>query len=184
MKKFIVTPEFLIKGGFVKVGNFIKQDRKKNLIGFNYCINQEMKKDNRGRIYIFYLNGKHILKIGKSLGKTGIVGTLGNYYNALSGQAGPNRYALHIMLDELLSNPDNKVEVYVRWAEQVEAKVRGFEGFITQKVSLDVSIDEATLISQYYDMAGEFPEWNFIESNTSYPQYIQEGYNRFRDTNI
>jgi hypothetical protein len=175
---------FLDSGGFTLVGNFTKTNRNKNLIGFEWTIDNDLKKDDRGRIYIFYLNNKTVLKIGKSLGKTGIVGTLSNYFNALSGQAGPNRYALHIMISKLLENPDNKIEVYVRWAEQVEAQVRGFEGYITQKVSLDVSIDEATLIAEYVKLIGSFPEWNFIESNTSYPQYIQEGYNRFRDSNI
>jgi len=160
---------------FVKVGTFV-ENREKNIkktLNCEWCINKELQKDGRSRIYIFTVNNE-IAKIGGSVCKGGIKNTI-RFYESIRGRPGPNRFALnHLILEELRKG--NRVDIYMTILPDIEMTIPTLFDKRTKKVNLSYKEVESKCLSQYKEKMGRFPKWNFQESRTSWPSCIEKSF--------
>lgn len=161
----------------IKVADVIERgDDSHNKIKMNWNkeVPNETLKDDSGRVYIIVSNGI-IKKIGGSQCKGGIKGTWQPYCGGMGGSPSVRTYGIHILISEEI-NLGNKVEVYMIQSPKVLAKVSGLFDNTTIEVSAFKEM-ESKCLSEYYTLENKYPDWNFQESNNSWPLYIQEGCN-------
>lgn len=133
-------------------------------------------KDKSGRVYLIVVNGI-IYKIGGSVDKKGILGTMGWYENsALSGAPSARTHGIHMLVYEELKKGNN-VEVYMILSTKVEASVKGLFGEKTMMVSIDFKEMENLCKNDYFSQCGSYPQWNFQENNQEFPKPIVESWN-------
>lgn len=161
----------------IKVADVIKRDdssHNKIQMKWSDDVSKEILKDDSGRVYIITSNGK-IKKIGGSQCKGGIKGTWQPYCGGLGGSPSVRTYGIHILIREELDN-GNDVQVYMIQSPKVLASVSGL--FNTEKLEVSAFKEmESSCLSDYKNVMGHYPEWNFQESNNPWPTYIQEGCN-------
>jgi len=137
----------------------------------------EILKDKSGRVYLIVVNGV-IYKIGGSVDKKGILGTMSWYENnALSGAPSTRTHGIHMLVyDELKKG--NNVEVYMILSNKVEAPVKGLFGEKTMMVSIDFKEMENLCKSDYFSKCDKYPKWNFQENNEQWPIELVESCNQ------
>lgn len=167
---------------FIFVGSFEKLENSINLIKFNFNCTNEIKKDIRGRVYVFVEennNGSYkILKIGKSNDKNGMSGTIGFYSNALSGTPSQSRYCLHYLIYQKL-NEGKKIKAYVVFNDSTQQTIKGF---ITEKniyIPPDMTYVEKIYLDDYKKINGKYPDWNFQENSEEHDYLLMENFGKF-----
>lgn len=107
--------------GFVLIAVCIKNTRKA-LIRFDYSICEEdsLLSKEGGRVYLVCVNDE-IYKIGYSIDKNGMRGTLDFYEGAMGGKPSIRSYGIHKLIKRELDK-GNKVSVCVKYAPQISMK--------------------------------------------------------------
>jgi hypothetical protein len=162
-----------------KIGSIIKKDddspNKIKVVWVNPKDN--ILTDNRGRVYLLVINGV-ICKIGGSQSKGGIKNTIQSYTNCMKGTPSDRSYIIHRLLREEL-DLGNEIHIYMITAEPVKAPIPGLFGITKGFVSAFKEM-ETNCIKDYYQHVGEYPKWNFQESNNRYPKELSEEYGQFK----
>jgi hypothetical protein len=152
----------------IKAGDFhLRTDGNPNFISFEPCIDKQTYKSNHGRVYILTSNGI-IKKIGGSKCKGGLKNTIAFYTHSMQGNPGPPRYIIHLLIRDELQKGNN-VECYLIDSEPVESPIPGLFDSNEKQFVTSFSESERRCLEDYKKFCGEFPEWNFQESNTPYP---------------
>lgn len=167
---------------FSYVGEFVESFKNPNLIKFNFYCDDKLKKDVRGRIYIFIeenTDGSYkILKIGKSNDKGGMSGTIGFYSNALSGTPSQSRYCLHYLINRKLSQ-GKKIKAYVFFTDSIQQTIKGFTTEKNIHIPPDMTYVEKIYLDDYKKINGKYPEWNFQENSEEHDYVLMENFGKF-----
>jgi hypothetical protein len=160
----------------IKAGEFkINTGASKQLITFEFDDNFDTT-FRGGFVYIFVVDGV-IYKIGGSLDKGGVKGTLGFYCNATGGRPGPNRFGCMILLArELFAG--KKVETYIIKFPQPQVT---FQGMFTEghcKVFAYKELEKHCL-TEFHDREGKYPIWNLQENHMDWEQDIRTAHSQF-----
>jgi hypothetical protein len=165
---------------FTKACEIIKNNgpSKKHLT-CQWYIDNDLKKDNRSRIYIITSNGV-IKKIGGSECKGGIQSTISFYESANTGKPSISRFAVQWMILEEIKK-GNKIEVYFTFIENIKVKVKGLFSEQTIETLPSFKSSEHICLMEYRSIEGSFPEWNNQEGKKkSWPKEIEEEYIKSR----
>lgn len=152
---------------FIFLSNLFDQEGK--------SIDNQILKDNSGRIYFFVSNRK-IMKIGKSKCKGGIKTTMGFYQGGMQGGPSIRTYGIHILLKEELEK-GKKVEVYMMVAKKAKLEVMGLFEEEEIEVTPDIIDIESKCKQDYFDKEEKYPPWNFQENGEVWRQDISRELN-------
>ncbi len=166
-----------------KYGDFVLRDQGPNLIDIVYCgnITKDQLRDKTPRVYLITSDGV-IKKIGGSADKNGIRGTISFYVGAMTGSPGIARFIGHHLIYQELQAM-RSVELFVITAAGVNARVPGLFDYTQMQVHAFKEM-ESSCLSDYFDYANKFPDWNFQESNQSYPNELATLHNDFQKRRI
>ena len=129
-------------------------------------------------VYFFCVNDQ-IYKIGQTSGKNGIKGCMNFYCGAGQDDPGPNRFTINALIREQLKL-GNDVSVYIKFIEPITIPVPGINK--VHEISVPVSAKglEEVHLQDYREIMGSNPPWNFQESGTPVPTYINEQFAEYR----
>ncbi len=128
------------------------------------------------RVYLFVVDGV-IKKIGGSSGKGGIKNTMNFYVSAMTGSPGVPRFVLHLLIEKELKK-DRNVELYMITSPTCLAEVNGL--FSSKKVEIASFKEmEDFCKADYFSVEKRFPDWNFQENHTPYPQKEAKLHNEY-----
>jgi hypothetical protein len=139
---------------------------------------REMKKQHVSLVYIFAVNDI-IYKIGQSSTKSGISGCMQFYLNAGLDDPGINRFAINYFIREELKK-NNKVEVYMIYAEPITYDIKGLFSSRMGKVPISAKGMEQYCLEDYFNITGEYPKWNYQENSVALPSYIHEAFGQYK----
>jgi hypothetical protein len=140
-------------------------------------------KDKSGRVYMIVVDGK-IYKIGGSVDKKGILGTMGWYEkNAFTGGPSIRTHGIHLLIHRELEN-NKKVEIYMISSNKVMAEVKGLFGVVIKMVSIDFKEMEDLCKSDYVNKCGRYPEWNFQENKEQWDPELVESCNNVNNLSL
>lgn len=157
----------------IKVGDFILRKNNRNKIDIKYSPNIDIRilTDDSARIYLITQN-RIIKKIGGSIQKGGIKGTISFYTGAMAGSPGRPRFILHLLIEEALKNK-SKLELYMITSPKTLAKVNGLFGTKKTKIASFKEMEELCK-SDYYSREKKYPDWNFQENHQPYPSELEK----------
>ena len=173
--------------GFVLIAKCIKNTRKsKALIRFDYsvCEDNDLIKKRGGRVYLICVDDE-IYKIGCSIDKNGMKGTLGVYQGAMGGKPGIRSYGIHKLINKELKK-GNKVSIYVKYAPQISMTkpIIGLNKKRNIKISPAKEFEDICK-EDYFDFEKQkYPKWNFQERGEQWPHDIQISHNKHRKKQI
>ena len=157
----------------IKIGDFILRQNHKNKIDIRYLSNIDKKilTDNSARIYLITQN-EIIKKIGGSIQKGGIKGTVNFYTGAMTGSPGRPRFILHLLIEEALKN-GSRVMLYMITSPKTLAMVNGLFGAKKMKIASFKEMEDLCK-SDYYSREKKYPDWNFQENHQPYPPELEK----------
>jgi hypothetical protein len=160
-----------------KVGTILLTNQKNKKWLTKWCMNiDKVLKDKSGRVYLIVVDGK-VYKIGGSVDKKGILGTIGWYENnAFTGGPSIRTHGIHNLIHQELVNGSN-VEIYMIMSNKILAEVKGLFGVTQKMVSIDFKEMENMCKKDYIDKCGKYPKWNFQENGEKWPVYLVESCN-------
>ncbi len=171
---------------FILIANCIKNTTKsKAKVRFDYsvCKNKELLKKEGGRVYLICVNDV-IYKIGYSIGKSGIKGTLSFYEGAMGGKPSIRSYGVHTLIYRELKK-GNRVSIYVKHSPlQKKAVICGLYKKHTVQISPAKEFENVCKKDYYEFENGKYPKWNFQENNEQWPKDIQLKHNIHRKKQI
>lgn len=134
-------------------------------------------KDKSGRVYLVVVNGL-IYKIGGSVDKKGILGTMSWYQNnAFTGGPSIRTHGIHLLIHREIEQ-GNKVEIYMILSNKVLAEVKGLFGVQTKMVTIDFKEMEDLCKSEYFSKCNTYPKWNFQENGEEWDVDLVESCNQ------
>jgi hypothetical protein len=74
-----------------------------------------------------------------------------------------------------------KVSVYMKYIGPVSVNVKGINKIHNVLVPISAKCLEEAHLSEHQELTGNFPTWNFQESNTAVPALITERYASYID---
>jgi len=156
----------------IKIGNFVLKKGNRNKIDFQYSSNLDKKIlfDDSARVYLIVQDGI-IKKIGGSIQKGGIKGTISFYTGAMTGSPGRPRFIIHLLIEEALKN-GAKVELYMITSPKTMARVSGLFGVKRMKIASYKEMENLCK-SEYYSKEKKYPDWNFQENHQPYPSDLE-----------
>lgn len=167
-----------------KVGRFVlRQDGSPNLIKFQRDPNflESEFRANIPRVYLLVVDDE-IYKIGGSLDRRGLRGTLSFYENARTGSPGPSRFIIHgLIANELRQGKE--VSVWVVTSPTVKALVCGLFECEEREVTPYKEMEQKCL-EDYRAREGQVPPWNFQERGGSYPTDLYQEYLDYHNKRI
>ena len=113
-----------------------------------------------------------IKKIGGSVSKGGIKSTMSFYESANCGRPSIRSFGIQQLIFEELE-AGKEVEIYLITSEQVIAPVKGLLGKKDVMISAFKEMEESCL-SDYVQVEGDYPDWNFQESGRAWDTHIQQ----------
>lgn len=119
-----------------------------------------------------------IYKIGQTSGKTGIKGCLEFYCCAGQDDPGQNRFIINALMREKLKNKQN-VDIYIKYLEPIKYSISGIDREHDIITPISAKCLEQVHLEEYKDITGTNPLWNFQESGTPVPSYINENYTSY-----
>jgi len=157
----------------IKVGDFVLRKGNKNKIGFRYSpnINKKTLSDDSARIYLITQDGI-IKKIGGSIQKGGIKGTISFYIGAMTGSPGRPRFIVHLLIERTLKS-GSSVSLYMISSPKTSAKVSGLFGTKKMKIASFKEMEDLCK-SDYYSKENKYPDWNFQENRQPYPPELEK----------
>jgi hypothetical protein len=159
-------------------------EKKGNIIRFNYeeNIEGEILSNKQARIYFITIN-REIVKIGGSISRGGIRGTVSFYENALTGSPGRPRFIIHLLIaGKLTFNPNIKIEMYFTFLPTCYVKYKPFfRGSREKDIQIsEYKIFEEKCLEEFKKLLGKYPAWNFQENKESYPENLEKLYNIYQ----
>ncbi|MEO2154205.1 MAG: hypothetical protein ABGW69_00180 [Nanoarchaeota archaeon] len=139
------------------------------------------------RVYFFVSkigNEEVIKKIGGSLDKSGILGTLNFYLGGMSGSPGRPRFIINALIKKELLKGRN-IELFSIFLPIKEIKV--FTPFFKEEKVIKISSYkeyEKMCLDEYRMIVGKYPEWNFQENKVDYPKELEELFNKYHRCRI
>jgi hypothetical protein len=131
-------------------------------------------------IVYFILVNDEVYKIGQTSGKSGIYGCMNFYLNAGTDNPGPNRFAINYLMREELAK-GNKIEVYMLYQEPIKVSIQSVSGKTHDILApIDAKKIEETCVSDYIEMHGNHPVWNYQEAHLDIPHHINEAFADYR----
>ena len=174
--------------GFVLIAKCIKNtSQSKALMRFDYsvCEDKDLIKKRGGRVYLICVDDE-IYKIGYSIDKNGMKGTLGFYEGSMSGKPSIRSYGVHKLINIELEK-GNKVSIYVKYAPQISMKkpIIGLNKKRNIKISPAKEFEDICK-KDYLDFEQQqkYPNWNFQENREQWPHDIQISHNKHRKKQI
>jgi hypothetical protein len=157
----------------IKVGDFILRKNSRNKIDIKYSPNIDKKilTDDSARIYLI-TKDEIIKKIGGSIQRGGIKGTVSFYTGAMTGSPGRPRFILHLLIEEALKS-GSKVTLYMVISPKTLAMVNGLFGSKKMKIASFKEMEDSCK-SDYYSREKKYPDWNFQENHQSYPSELEK----------
>ena len=157
----------------VKVGTFKALKSGPNLITIDYLLNNKDLLDESPRIYLITSDGV-IKKIGGSASKGGIKATMSFYLTSQQGSPGVPRFVIHHLIRREL-DAGKKVELFMITSPKVMADVNGLFGSYEVAIASFKEMEDICK-SDYFKIEKNYPEWNFQENNTPYPQDLAQAH--------
>lgn len=156
----------------IKIGDFILRKDNRNKIGFNFSskLDRKVLSDDSARIYLIVANGI-IKKIGGSIQKGGIRGTLSFYVGAMTGSPGRPRFIIHLLIEKTLKKGSD-VELHMITSPKKLALVNGLFGSKKIKIASYKEMEDLCK-SDYYSKEKKYPDWNFQENHQPYPAELE-----------
>ena len=156
-----------------KVGDFVLRKDNRNKISFQYSSNLDKKSlsDDSARIYLITQDGI-IKKIGGSIQKGGIRGTISFYISAMTGSPGRPRFIVHLLIEKALGS-GSKVSLYMITSPKTLAQVSGLFGTKRMKIASFKEMEDLCK-SDYYSKEKKYPDWNFQENHQPYPSELEK----------
>ena len=117
------------------------------------------------------------MKIGGSMSKGGIKSTMSFYTDSQQGNPGPNRFCIHLLIEEELKKQKN-VELGLVMNKKIKAETMGLKS----KKNIYVSAfkeSEDFCKQEYHEFYGKYPPWNFQENGTKYPSRLIKLHNEY-----
>ncbi len=168
-----------VKMNFIRASEIVKYTGKaKKLLMSKWCVDGETQNNKSARIYIITSNGE-IKKIGASNSKDGIKSTMGLYENANANSSSISRFGVQKMILAEIEK-GKKVEVYVRFTENVEINVKGLVSEKRMMVSISSKDIEDVCKEDYFNICGNYPDWNYQENNKPWPNYMQKAFSEYK----
>ena len=157
----------------IKVGDFVLRKNNRNKIGIKYSPNIDKKilTDDSARIYLI-TQDEIIKKIGGSIQKGGIKGTVSFYTGAMTGSPGRPRFILYLLIEEALKSK-SKVALYMITSPKTLAEVSGLFGTKKMKIASFKEMEDLCK-SDYYSREKKYPDWNFQENHQPYPSKLEK----------
>lgn len=156
----------------IKVGGFVLRRENRNKIGFQYSSDLDKKalSDDSARIYLITQDGI-IKKIGGSIQKGGIKGTISFYIGAMTGSPGRPRFIIHLLIERALKS-GSKVALYMITSPKTSAQVSSLFGIKKMKIASFKEMEDLCK-SDYYFKERKYPDWNFQENHQPYPSDLE-----------
>jgi hypothetical protein len=162
-----------------KIGDFfIRNDGSPHKIDLKYLptISSDYLSDDSARIYLFVVDGV-IKKIGGSASKGGIKATMSFYVNALAGSPGVPRFVLHLLIHRALI-ATSKVELFMITSEKTLARVSGLFASKEMEIASFKEMEDLCK-ADYFAAEKKYPDWNFQENSTDYPNDLAKLHNEY-----
>lgn len=152
----------------IKIGNFVLRKDNRNKIDFNYSpkLDKKVLSDDSART-----QDGIIKKIGGSIQKGGIRGTISFYIGAMMGSPGRPRFIVHLLIERALKSGSN-VALFMITSPKTLAKVNGLFGSKTMKIASYKEMEDLCK-SDYYSKEKRYPDWNFQENHQPYPPDLE-----------
>ncbi len=156
----------------IKIGDFVLRQNHRNKIDIKYSPNLDKKilTDDSARIYLI-TQDMIIKKIGGSIQKKGIKGTLSFYIGAMTGSPGRPRFILHLLIEEALRSR-SKLALYMITSPKKLAEVNGLFKSKKMKIASFKEMEDFCK-SDYYSREEKYPDWNFQENRQPYPSELE-----------
>ena len=138
---------------------------------------QSILKENLSRVYLIVVDGE-IYKIGGSQDKGGIKGTLQIYKDGgVNGRPSIRSLGVWFFLFQTITQ-GKKIEFYMIYQENFEAKVKGLFGFHNVKnASLNYKLLEECCTEDDKSVSnGKFPRWNIQEQGADWPDEVKKSH--------
>lgn len=157
----------------IKVGDFMLRSGNRNKIGFKFSpkLDKKMLSDDSARIYLITQDGI-IKKIGGSIQKGGIKGTLSFYIGAMTGSPGRPRFIVHLLIERALKS-GSSVALYMIASPKTIAQVSGLFGTKKMKIASFKEMEDLCK-SDYLSRKKRYPDWNFQENHQPYPYELEK----------
>lgn len=161
-----------------KIGKFVLRNDGANKIKVEYLpqLDPAILIDESARVYIFVQDGE-IKKIGGSIQRGGIKGTMSFYANAMQGSPGRPRFIIHLLIAEALEK-GSKVDIFIIRSPKIEGEVSGLFGNQKMEIASFKEMEELCL-SEYFGREKKYPDWNFQENKESYRLDLEEKYQEY-----
>jgi hypothetical protein len=167
-----------------KIGDFlVRHDGSPHKIDLKYLpsIQRDFLSDDSARIYLFVVDGI-IKKIGGSASKGGIKATMSFYINALAGSPGVPRFVLHLLIHRALM-ANSKVELFMITSEKTLARVSGLFGSKEMEIASFKEMEDLCK-ADYFASEKKYPDWNFQENSTDYPNDLAKLHNEYHNERL
>jgi len=166
-----------------KIGDFVLRQNHRNKIDIRYLsnISNETLIDNSARIYLIVQDGI-IKKIGGSIQKGGIRGTVSFYTGAMTGSPGRPRFVLHLLIEKALKDK-SKVKLFMITSPKTLATINGLFG--SKKVEIASFKEMEDLCkSDYFLREKRYPDWNFQENHQPYPSKLEKKFMNYHEKRL
>lgn len=156
----------------IKVGDFVLRKGNRNKINFQFSpeLDKKTLSDDAARIYLI-TQDEIIKKIGGSIQKGGIKGTISFYIGAMTGSPGRPRFIVHLLIERALKS-GSQVSLYMITSPKTMAKVTGLFGTKKMKIASFKEMEDLCK-SDYYSREKRYPDWNFQENHQPYPSDLE-----------
>jgi len=167
----------------IKVGDFVLRKNNRNKIDIKYSpnVNKKVLSDDSARIYLITQDGI-IKKIGGSIQKGGIKGTVSFYIGAMTGSPGRPRFILHLLIEKALRGK-SKVALYMITSPKTLARVNGLFGTKKMKIASFKEMEDLCK-SDYYSREKKYPDWNFQENHLPYPSELEKRFMAYHEKRL
>lgn len=167
----------------IKIGDFVLRKNHRNKIDIRYLpnISDRTLTDDSARIYLIVQDGI-IKKIGGSIQKGGIRGTVSFYIGAMTGSPGVPRFVIHLLIERALRSK-SKVELFMITSPKTLAKVSGLFGYRKVEIASFKEMEDLCK-SDYYSREKKYPDWNFQENHKPYPPDLARRHNLYHQMRL
>jgi len=167
----------------IKVGDFVLRKDSRNKIDIKYSsdIDKKILSDNSARVYLI-TQGGIIKKIGGSIQKGGIKGTVSFYTGAMTGSPGRPRFILHLLIEKALRSK-SEVALYMITSPKTSAMVNGLFGAKKMKIASFKEMEDLCE-SDFYSREKKYPDWNFQENHQPYPPKLERKFMAYHEKRL
>ena len=157
----------------IEVGKIVlnKGKQKRNLnIEYSTSLTKTQKKDNSSRIYFISVNNI-IKKIGGSNAVGGIKNTFSFYMSGNCGRPSLRTFGINFLIEQELKK-GKSIVIHMILIPRVNITMFGMFEETKKEVSIAHNLIESSLVEEYNNRCGKFPDWNFQEGGVKWPQDV------------